>query len=92
MNRLRCVLAVAMLSSTLAACGGTNATRSDARPAPSVAVPADAHAPGAYVGRVCRYGYLPVQACRTTEPGYVGGACTCPSVGGGTFTGKIVER
>jgi hypothetical protein len=92
MNRLRRLLAVAMLSSTLAACGGTSATRTDARAGPSVAVPVDTDSTGAYVGRVCRYGYLPVQACRTTEPGYVGGACTCPSVGGGTFTGKIVER
>ena len=91
MSIVRTIVVIA-LSSLAAACGGPSAVK-DERPAGgTVAIPVDVDAQiGVYAGRVCRFGYLPTQACRTTQAGYVGGACTCPSAFGGTFSGRITQ-
>jgi hypothetical protein len=88
---LRATLVV-LLSSLTAACGGPVAVKDERAGRGSVSIPVDVSAQtGAYVGRVCRFGYLPAQACKTTQAGYVGGACSCPSAFGGTFSGKVTE-
>jgi hypothetical protein len=90
-SRTRAIV-VAMLALPLAACGAPALIRDGGSAVGTVAIPVEADAVGVYAGHVCRYGYLPVQACTTMQLGYVGGACRCPSVDGGTFYGRIAQR